>query len=107
MLISSCTNKEASKTKISNIEADKKIVSSFTKFGKNDYKGVVKDTNALLESQPDNPEAYMTRGNAYLKLKDYNAAKKDFQKASEIFKSQGNTIGNKMALQFISAIQTN
>ncbi len=53
-------------------------------FGKGDFKTAITDFDQAIALKPDFEQAYLNRGNAKFKLKDYQGAISDYTKATPL-----------------------
>jgi tetratricopeptide (TPR) repeat protein len=66
------------------------------------YAGAVENFNKGLLVNSDNPEAYLGRGNSYLKIGDQTKALADFSQGAKLFEEKGNY--NKAALCYTQTL---
>ena len=64
------------------------------------------DLNQAIGINPNLAEAYMGRGGVYLNLGDINKAKENFQRAEQLFLTQGNTAGYEQVITIITLLNS-
>ena len=69
-----------------------------------DPKGARRDVNKHLELQPGDPRAYMTRGEIRKGFGQLPSAKRDFQKAAELFAKDNRTKEEQKARRLANSI---
>ncbi|MDP2960498.1 MAG: carboxypeptidase regulatory-like domain-containing protein, partial [candidate division Zixibacteria bacterium] len=72
------------------------FASAQKEFDAGNFAGAVENYNRSLLMNSDNPEAYLGRGNSYLKIGDKTKALADFSQGAKLFEEKGNY--NKAAL---------
>ncbi len=56
-----------------------------------DYRTAIADLDVVIARDPDNADAYRERGRAYQVLRDVAEARADYQRAAELYRTQGRT----------------
>jgi len=56
-----------------------------------DYRTAIADLDVVIARDPDNADAYRERGRAHQALRDVAEARADYQRAAELYRTQGRT----------------
>jgi Flp pilus assembly protein TadD len=78
------------------------FASAQKEFDAGNFAGAVENYNRSLLMNSDNPEAYLGRGNSYLKIGDKTKALADFSQGAKLFEEKGNY--NKAALCYTQTL---
>jgi tetratricopeptide (TPR) repeat protein len=77
---------------------------SRARYALGNYQGTIDDLTTYLDADPGYPPAYENRGAAYEQLKQYEAARDDYQHALDLYEQGGYTKGVERVKQALARL---